>query len=262
MGERAAYTASRLWPNRYRWNEEGSGRERLLQRHAMANAWRARVGQPPLEPPALPVVDRVPPSVTQPLLDAWVRAVDEGERAVVGEALLEAGLGVVPALREARDALGEEDARRVRLDLLVRRAASILREVSWAPTSVKPSLEFAARVEGARGKPVTGAWITGLWGALARGEAGAATSLDLVLTRLGDDTGAVVVLELGTGTTSWVGTTEGWILAASGLELVDDAFLRDSKSWWHDCRGPQLNDEILLHDTQEVRLRRMLTKVR
>jgi hypothetical protein len=262
VGQRAAGAAAAFWPDRYAWNEESSARDRLSQRFAIVNAWRTRTGRAPFPLPSFPKVEPLAPEESRALVDAWLAATDDSSRARERDAVLASGLGVLPALRLARDGLAAWDSRREELDLLVRQVAVILREVTWAPDSLKPSATFDALVREALGKPVTGAWITGLWCALACETSGEATSLDLTLTRPGDDTGAVVVLDLRTDTADGRGNTDGWVLLAGGWECVNDAFLRAPGSWWRNARGSQLDEEILLPEGKEVRLRRTISKVR
>lgn len=258
-GEEAAVRAAEFWPHRYAFDAKAPARERLLARFAIVNAWRAGAGLPPLRPPPAISVEALPPKIARPLIDAWLAA-DDAARPLAEAAILAAGLPILPRLASARDALPDASPRREALDRVVRRVAMIVREVVWSPSGPRPNASLTAYVDAIRGKPVTGRWITGLWRQVAIDTPEGATGIDLMLTRLGDGTGVVLVLELPTETYAWRGGSGGWILAGDGLEHVDGDFLRAANSWWHEARAPQTEEEWEGPETKEVHVRRTLTK--
>jgi hypothetical protein len=225
----------------------------------IAPAWRKEAGLPPFSPPPATTVEALAPETAKPLIDAWLAA-DDAARPAAEEVILAAGLGVLPQLQTARDALASGTPRRGALDRLVRRAAMIVREVRWTGGGPTPNASLSAYVDAIRGKPVTGAWITGLWRQFALDTPAGATGIGLLLTRAGDGTGVVLAFSLPTKTVPWRGGTGGWVLAGDGWELVDDGFLRKATSWWHEARAPQAQEELDGPETREIQLRRTLTR--
>jgi hypothetical protein len=206
-------------------------------------------------------IEPLAPEKAKSLLEAWLAAGDdEGKRKRAADAILEAGLGALPALQAARDGLPAEDPRRERLDDVVRRLAAIVREVHWSEKGPKAGAALAEYAQGIRGKPLTGPWVTELWRRAVSDLPEGATGIAVLFTRPDDGTGGVLLLELTTKTVPWAGGDGGWIL--DGGELVDDAFLRNSGSWWHRARGPQADERILVPETKALRLQWTIQRAR
>ncbi len=254
VGEMAAWVLAQRYPSRWSFDAASSVEARDAARIELANRWRTAHGQVPLATKR-PAIALLPPERTQPLIRAWLDAADDNARDVAGNALVDAGLGALPALANARDALKADDPRREKLDLVVRRLACTTREVRWSSNGATPNAALAAYVDEAKGKPLSGPWITRLWRLVALDAPDGVTGVDLTFERPGDGTGGVLTLELVQDLTAWGGGDGGWILAGDGWELVDDAFLKSEGSWWHRTRGPQVDARLLVPADQPLRMR-------
>jgi hypothetical protein len=255
VGEMAAWTLAERDPAHWKFDPKASADERQAARLALASAWRVKQGKSAVEPPKGPTVAPLSPERAQPLVSAWLDAADDRARAAAEDALVGAGLGALPPLRAARDRLAKDDTRREALDRFVRRLAWLVREVKWAEKGPKPNASLSAYVDGTKGRPITGAWITGLWRQVAVDTPEGATGIDLRLVRTADGTGAELDLELTTDLVPWGGGDGGWVLSGDGLELVDDSFVRDATSWWHEARAPQVDAGLHGPDNRDVRIR-------
>lgn len=271
VGERAAKTAAWLWPARYRWDaakdddeKQTPARTRLLQRHAIVNAWRESVGEPPLAAPVFSVIPPAPPKESRARIGAWL-AVEPGtaEWSRAADQVVELGLGVLPALREARAALEPSDVRLRAFDgMLLRRASLILRETAWTATSLQPSPELTAFLERSRGSPVSGLWIVDLLGVFARSAPPGTNRFDVALVRPGDDTGVVATIDLSATTALGKGNTSGWTLVSGGWEHVDAGTWSVEHTWWHDARASTFAKNFEVPDTKEIKARWTLTRIR
>lgn len=254
VGEMAAWTLAERYPERWKFDPRASAKDRAAARVALANRWRTAHGQPPLEETKLTITP-LPPAQTRPLLQAWLDADDENARDVAALDLFGAGLGALPAVETARDALKADDPRREQLDVVVRRLACVTREVRWSEKGPKPNEALTVYVEAVKGQPMSGPWITGLWRQVAIETPEGATGIDLTFDRPDDGTGGVLTLELTTDRTPWGGGDGAWILAGDGLEHVDDDALEDADSWWHEVRGPQVDGRLDLPADRYLRMR-------
>ena len=254
VGEMAAWVLAQRYPSRWSFDAASSVEARDAARIELANRWRTAHGQTLLATKR-PAIALLPPERTQPLLRAWLDAADDNARDVAGRDLVAAGLGALPAIVDARDALKAGDPRRETLELVVRRLACTTREIRWSPSSAKPNAALVAYVDAVKGKPMTGPWITGLWRQVAVDAPHGVTGIDFTFERPGDGTGGVLTLELVQGLTPWGGGDGGWVLAGNGWELVDDAFVRDEWSWWHQARGPQVDAGLRVPADEPLRIR-------
>ncbi|MFO0934444.1 MAG: hypothetical protein U1E39_17285 [Planctomycetota bacterium] len=254
VGEMAAWTLAERYPTRWKFNPKASAKDRAAARTALADKWRAAHGQPSIAE-TKPKIERVPSERTKPLLKAWLDAADDNARDVAALDLTAAGLGALPDVQAARDALKKDDPRRAKLDVVVRRLASVTREVRWSEKGPKPNAALIAYVDAVKGQPLTGPWITGLWRQVAIETPEGSTGIDLIFDRPGDGTGGVLTLELTTDYTPWGGGDGAWILAGDGMEHVDDDFLKDEKSWWHEARGPQVDERLQIPENRALRMR-------
>ncbi len=262
VGEMAAWTLAERYPARWTFDENASEKDRATARLALANRWRAAQGQPPLEQTRAKI-DPVAPEKTKPLVAAWLAAEhDDAARALAEAGIVSAGLGALPAVQAARDALAEGDPRRAKLDGFVRRLACLTREIRWSEKGPKPNEALIAYADTAKGQPMTGPWITGLWRQVAMSTPEGATGIDLTFHRPGDGTGGVLELELTTDRTPWGGGDDGWILSGDGLELVDDPDLKNGASWWHRARGPQVDQRLLAPEDRSFRMRWVIKRGR
>lgn len=262
VGEMAAWTLAERYPSRWKFDEKASEKDRATARVALANRWRAAHGQSSLEE-TKPKIDPLPPEKAKPLVAAWLAAGDdEAAREVAEAAIVSAGLGALPAVQAARDALKADEPRRERLDAFVRRLACLTREIHWSQKGPKPNEALTAYVNAMKGQPMTGPWITGLWRQVAEDTPEGATGIDLTFYRPGDGTGGVLDLELTTDRTPWGGGDDGWILNGDGMELVDDDFLKDGDSWWHKARGPQVDGRLLVREDRSFRMRWVIKRGR
>lgn len=254
VGEMAAWTLAERYPARWKFNPKASAKDRGAARTALADKWRTAHGQPSIAE-TKPKIERVPSERTKPLLKAWLDAADDNARDVAALDLTAAGLGALPDVEAARDALKKDDPRRAKLDVVVRRLACVTREVRWSEKGPKPNAALTAYVDAVKGQPLTGPWITGLWRQVAIETPEGSTGIDLVFDRPGDGTGGVLTLELATDYTPWGGADGDWVLAGDGMELVDDDFLKDEKSWWHEARGPQVDQRLQIPENRALRMR-------
>lgn len=262
VGEMAAWTLAERYPTRWTFDESASGKDRAIARLALANRWRAAHGQPPIEQ-TKPKIEPAAPEKTRPLVAAWLAAGDDdAARALAEAAIVSAGLGTLPAVQAARDALKADDPRREKLDAFVRRLACFTREIRWSQKGPKPNEALTAYVDAVKGQPMTGPWITGLWRQVAANTPEGATGIDLTFYRPGDDTGGVLDLELTTDRTPWGGGDDGWILSGDGMELVDDPDLKNGTSWWHEARGPQVDQRLLVREDRSFRMRWVIKRGR
>jgi hypothetical protein len=260
VGEIAAWVLSRRYPARWKFDPNAAAEVRQSARVALSNAWRAKHGQPALAPEPGARVDPVAPEKAKPLVAAWLGAADDDAREAAETAIVEAGLGMLPALRVARDALKPGAPQQRSLDRLLQRVAMIVREVRWSEKGPRPNESLSGYADGAKGQPMTGEWLTELWRVVALDAPEGATGVDFRMTRPSDGTGVAILLELTTDTTPWGGGDGGWILAGDGMELVDDDFLKDGKSWWHKARGPQIDARLQVAETQDFRMRWTIKK--
>lgn len=272
VGEQAAQLAARLWPEKYRWDAASDdpgrktpARHRLLQRYDTVSAWRASRGEAPVPVPTPPAIPPVPPEEARARINAWLEA-ERGEAAWIraADAVVASGLGILPALREVRATLDPKEGRSEAFDgLLLRPTALILRDVVWTPTSSTPPAGLSAFLERSQGKPIDGRWVTAALGVFARSAPKGVNSLDLAVLRPGDDTGAVVVLDLSSRAVSTAGgNTEGWSLTHGGWEHVDPGEVGSSSgSWWQDARAATYDQEFHVPDTEEIRRRWTLVRI-
>jgi hypothetical protein len=194
---------------------------------------------------------------------AWLAAIDnDAAREGAEAALVAAGLGVLPEVQTARDELKADDPRREKLDHFVRRLSCVTREIRWSDKGPKPNEALTAYVDSVKGQPMRGPWITGLWRQVAESTPEGATGIVVSFHRPGDGTGGVLELELTTDRTPWAGGEHGWILQDGGMELVDDPDLENPASWWHEARGPQVDQRLLVPEDRSFRMRWVIKRGR
>jgi len=262
VGQSAAYLAQHLWPARYRWERGAPARDRLLQRYAIVNAWRSANLEPPLVPPPAPDIAAVAPEEARARIEGWLAA-DPGAaaRREAADAVVGAGLGMLPALREARARLEPNDARASAFDnQLLRPTALILREVTLAPRSLPTAPELAAFLAASRGKPVSGGWVAQLLRQFVRSAPAGTNQLDLVLVRPDDGTGVEATLELSGTTSSGMGHTTGWSLVHGGWDYLGEEELRSEPA--SDVLAGRFDPKFQVADTEEIGARWTLTRVR
>jgi hypothetical protein len=183
VGEQAANVAVRFWPEKYSIDLSAAPAERIRQRYALFNRWRADQGLDPLSPPAPPSVAPVASAEAHRLIDGWLAAPDGALRDGAEAALLDAGLGVLPSLDSVLAALPASDTRRVALGALRARIASVLREIRWADEGPVPDLALRAHVENQRGRPLTGRVLMSICRQVTVGLPEGATGLQFTVTR-------------------------------------------------------------------------------
>ncbi len=264
IGDRAAQFAAYFWPDRYAFDASASTGERRRQRFLMLNRWRREHGLDPVDASATPDVPPLPAGVAKRLVDAWLAAPDGAPRDAATTAMLEAGLGTLPAVGMAFLSLAPAAPERVPLDALRRRIASILREVCWSDAGPLPSPSLRALVEGLKGKPLTGLDLTAILIHVAKSLPEGATGIDFTVTRDSPTSGCRMDLRLTTHEATWGDVKDGFMLSEGhgvGPILRPGRDLDHPSAWWRVSLAGDLDRVLLGVDGEAPPLRRALVRL-
>jgi hypothetical protein len=182
---------------KYRYDAAAPAKERETQRLAAENTWRAGRGLAPLPPPApRPRPAEVPADVARPAIERAVAATDAEGRRAAASALEGLGLGVLPALVSALDALPSDHDARPDLETLGARLASVVTEVAMEKASLPADAAFSAVLDGVKGKPFRGETFVRLVTAALSGAPNGSVGIRLRAVREDDLSGVRVAVEL------------------------------------------------------------------
>ncbi len=270
IGDRAAELAAYAWPDRYAFDSSASPEDRRRQRFVLLDRWRTAHGLEPVDPAATPGVPPLPPGVPERLVEAWRAAPDGAPRDAAASALVEAGLGTLPAVGRALASMGPygpaaQAPERVSLDALRRRLASILREVSWSDTGPPPSPSLRALVEGMKGKPLAGDDLPAILVHVGRDLPDGATGIDLTATRESPASGYRLDLLLTTHHATWGQEKDGFIRSdGSGVGpiLRPGKDFEDPRAWWRTSLAREIDAVLLDLDGERPPIRLTLVRLK
>src|SRR5581483_2065871 len=104
--------------------------QRNRQILALKNTWRAAHDLPPLPEPELPKISPIEPAKVQPLLDSLLAARTPQEQHQKMDAIVELGLGAIPAVKSRAAKLPKDSDGFKTLDALLKRLSLIARQAS------------------------------------------------------------------------------------------------------------------------------------
>lgn len=169
---------------------------RERQRAEVKNVWLKRRGREPLPVAAPRTITAAPDAKVRPLVEAVRETKAAADRRSALSGLEELGLPALPAVRKLADTLAADHPARGDVQALATRLALTVAEVRFGEDSAKPTDAVRRLVEALRGRPITEEAFLGLLrelsGALPEGVRG----VKLTLERIGDDTGALLVVTL------------------------------------------------------------------
>ncbi len=256
VGDLAAKRLGLLWPNRYLYDETAYMASSLTTRYRFLNTWRKANNLEAVAVPTRPKPKPVSGQRVKAALQHWQRASDDKERSRAEGVLVRLGLGVIPVLRQVKAPTSSEAEQ---LDWLIRRLSCIVHDVHWETPGASPSDKLKQLTESLIGQPLRGKDVLSVLQHVAVNRTRVVAGVSIIASRDTDGTGVTLGLRLIEGQTSTVAGKGRWALrSGSGVEFVDDEFLKDTSSWWHEARAPQLDELMLAPIDRAWRIERTL----
>jgi hypothetical protein len=193
IADLAARSLTELWKTPALFDLYASVTARERQRTQVRNVWLRKTGKEPLPLPDLRRLDPAPDDKVQPLLTNVTSAKTPAERETALEALEQAGLPALPAIRRHLRTMNPDEPSQAALLAVAGRIALTIGEVRFDASSVPPTEDLRRRVEGLRGKQITADGLVSLLRDVPGDLPLAARGIRILLERTADDPGATLI---------------------------------------------------------------------
>ena len=187
IADLAADRLAEMWGDTDAFDYYALMHERDAQILSLTNRWRKKRGLDPLPDPLARSVRPLPAGESQALIQALRQADSPEARARAKDALLKAGLAVLPAVRRALLAESGDS-----LEAIAGRLAFIVREVRVLPRDAAIGSEYKQSLNGMVGSPFSRAALFRLLGAAPAEFADRTHAMHVTVHRIGNDQGATV----------------------------------------------------------------------
>jgi hypothetical protein len=185
----------RLVPTRYAFNFSAPLTDRNRELLKLKNIWRSTQGLQPLREPTGRQIAIVSDETILPLLEQLLRS-RGSERAETRQRIEQLGLGTLPALHRRLNQMGQDDPSRVLLDLVIRRLACTVVDLTPGSDSLPLGDPVKARLRAMKGKPLDPAAFVQLVRGLLKEFPAEVYGMRFAVERAGNDTGIVVSFDL------------------------------------------------------------------
>ena len=259
-GDQAAATLAELWPDRHAFDASASLAARRRARTVIANLARREQGLDPLPlPPASTAPEPVAEAQAQALLDALVAAEDDVHRDRARQAVVEAGLGMLPSLVKRRSDIANDAPARAALDDVVRELGNRVVAVVFADEGPAPDDALRAAASALVGRPLTGEGFAALLLHITRRTPYGSVGARVAVRRDKDLSGVSLHIRLLTERVITLGAQKGWDvlrnLRVGSVGLIGSAGMfsleygREARAW---TRFAGALDEALTRPLDEV----------